>query len=85
MPQRVVPLEDLISNNPTTEKSAIEYVAVQTCAQCRKVHDLQLEAAFRCADASNKSLRREMRIVVGVSTVWLTVFVAILQLLGAIK
>ena len=62
------------------EKPAVEYVAVQTCAECRRVHDLQLEAAFKDAIESTKSLRREIRIVVGVSTIWLTIFVAILQL-----
>lgn len=68
-----------------SEKPEVEYVAVQTCAQCRRVHDMQLEAAFRSAAESARTLRREVRIVVGVSTVWLTVFVAVLQLWGVIK
>ena len=67
------------------EKPAVEFVAVQTCAECKRVHDLQLEAAFKSAVESTKALQREMRIVVGVSTVWLTFFVAILQLWGVIK
>jgi hypothetical protein len=67
------------------EKSAIEFVTVQTCAECKRVHELQLEAAFKSAVENTKALKRELRIVVGVSTVWLTVFVAILQLWGVIK
>ena len=38
-----------------SEKPEVEYVTVQTCAQCRRVHDLQLEAAFRSAAESTEN------------------------------